>query len=46
MKLSLCMIVKNEETNLPKCLQSIEDVVDEIVVLDTGSSDQTIQIAE
>lgn len=46
MKLSLCMIVKNEETNLPKCLQSVEDVVDEIVVLDTGSSDQTIQIAE
>jgi glycosyltransferase involved in cell wall biosynthesis len=45
MKLSLCMIVKNEEINLPKCLQSVKNVVDEIVILDTGSTDQTTQIA-
>ncbi|MGM3306299.1 glycosyltransferase [Anabaena sp. WFMT] len=45
MKLSLCMIVKNEENNLPKCLQSAKNVADEIVVLDTGSTDKTPQIA-
>ncbi|MBD2625893.1 tetratricopeptide repeat protein [Anabaena variabilis FACHB-164] len=46
MKLSLCMIVKNEETALPKCLSSVKNVVDEIVVLDTGSTDKTPQIAQ
>ncbi len=45
MKLSLCMIVKNEELTLPQCLGSVKDVVDEIIVLDTGSSDRTPQIA-
>ncbi|WP_339377658.1 glycosyltransferase [Calothrix sp. NIES-2100] len=45
MKLSLCMIVKNEEATLPKCLSSVNNVVDEIVVLDTGSSDRTPEIA-
>jgi tetratricopeptide (TPR) repeat protein len=45
MKLSLCAIVKNEATNLPKCLNSVKNVVDEIIVLDTGSSDRTIDIA-
>lgn len=45
MKLSLCMIVKNEETALPECLQSAADVVDEIIVLDTGSTDSTVKIA-
>jgi len=45
MKLSLCMIVKNEAIALPKCLQSARKFVDEIVVLDTGSTDKTPQIA-
>ncbi|MBD2293109.1 tetratricopeptide repeat protein [Anabaena sphaerica FACHB-251] len=46
MKLSLCMIVKNEEASLPKCLGSVQNVVDEIVVLDTGSTDKTPEIAQ
>lgn len=46
MDLSLCMIVKNEEASLPQCLGSVRDVVNEMVVLDTGSSDQTRQIAK
>jgi glycosyltransferase involved in cell wall biosynthesis len=43
--LSLSMIVKNEEQNLADCLKSVEGVADEIVILDTGSTDSTIQIA-
>lgn len=43
---SLCMIVKNEEKNLPACLASLKPVVDEIVVVDTGSMDRTADIAE
>ncbi|MHB9099690.1 MAG: glycosyltransferase, partial [Syntrophales bacterium] len=43
--LSLCMIVKNEEKYLVKCLRSVRDVVDEMVVVDTGSTDKTIDIA-
>ena len=35
-KLSLCMIVKNEEVILSKCLESVQNVVDEMVVMDTG----------
>jgi glycosyltransferase involved in cell wall biosynthesis len=45
MKLSFCMIVKNEEASLPQCLNSVKDVVDEMVVLDTGSTDKTVEIA-
>lgn len=45
MRLSLCMIVKNEAENLPRCLDSIKHAVDEIVMLDTGSIDNTIDIA-
>jgi len=44
-KLSLCMIVKNEEKLLPGCLESAKDFVDEIIVVDTGSTDRTIEIA-
>lgn len=40
------MIVKNEEKLLRECLQSVKDVVDEIIIVDTGSTDNTIQIAE
>jgi tetratricopeptide (TPR) repeat protein len=39
------MIVKNEEANLPHCLSSIADLVDEIVIADTGSTDRTREIA-
>jgi GT2 family glycosyltransferase/tetratricopeptide (TPR) repeat protein len=45
-KVSLCMIVKNEEHNLPECLTSIEGLVDEVVVVDTGSTDRTREVAE
>ncbi|WP_337886242.1 tetratricopeptide repeat protein [Fischerella thermalis] len=40
------MIVKDEEKTLPKCLGSVRNVVDEIVVLDTGSTDRTVHIAK
>jgi tetratricopeptide (TPR) repeat protein len=40
------MIVKNEERFLAQCLESAKDVVDEIVVVDTGSTDRTIEIAK
>lgn len=43
---SLCMIVKNEEENLPRCLNSVIGLVDEIVITDTGSTDGTIEIAK
>jgi tetratricopeptide (TPR) repeat protein len=44
-KLSLCMIVKNEEANLAACLRPICAVVDEIVIVDTGSADRTKEVA-
>lgn len=44
--LSLCMIVKDEAANLPRCLASVKDLADEIVVIDTGSGDDTPMIAE
>ncbi len=44
-KLSVCMIVKNEAQNLAKCLESALDIADEIVVVDTGSIDDTKAIA-
>jgi tetratricopeptide (TPR) repeat protein len=43
--LSACLIVRNEEQRLRSCLESIEDLVDEIVVVDTGSEDRTKEIA-
>ena len=45
-KLSLCMIVKNEEEMLPDCLESVEGIVDEIILVDTGSTDKTVEIAQ
>ena len=44
--LSACLIVKNEEKNLPRCLRSIRDAVDEVVIVDTGSTDRTVEIAD
>lgn len=46
MKISLCMIVKNEEKYLERCLNSVRTLVDEIIIVDTGSSDKTIAIAK
>lgn len=45
-KISLSMIVKNEETSLPRCLNSVKDLVDEIVIVDTGSTDNTLNISQ
>ena len=43
--ISLCMIVKNEEAILARCLDSIADLMDEIIIVDTGSTDRTREIA-
>ena len=43
--ISLCMIVKNEEKNLERCLKSYAPLMDEIIVVDTGSTDKTKEIA-
>lgn len=43
--ISLCMIVKNEEKILARCLDSIADLMDEIIIVDTGSTDATKEIA-
>lgn len=45
-KVSLCMIVKNEEKNLSRCIESVKDIVDEMIIVDTGSTDRTVEIAE
>ncbi len=45
LRLSLCMIVRDEEHMLPRCLSAVAGAVDELVVVDTGSSDATIEIA-
>lgn len=44
--LSLSMIVKNEEKHLANCLESVKNVVDEIVLVDTGSTDDTLEVAK
>lgn len=44
-RLSACLIVKNEAIFLPRCLESIRSFVDEIIVVDTGSDDDTVRIA-
>jgi tetratricopeptide (TPR) repeat protein len=43
---SLCMIVKDEAAMLPRCLAAVRDFVDELIVVDTGSTDDTVEIAE
>ena len=43
--ISLCMIVKNEEACLGTCLKSLQGIVDEMIVVDTGSTDRTKEIA-
>lgn len=43
--ISLCMIVKDEEQHLASCLESVQGLIDEIVMMDTGSTDRTLEIA-
>jgi len=45
-RVSLCMIARNEERFLPACLDAVREAVDEIVLVDTGSTDRTVAIAE
>ena len=45
MTISVCMIVKNEEKNLAACLDCLQGITDEIVIVDTGSTDATKEIA-
>lgn len=44
--ISLCMIVKNEEKVLSRCLDSLTGLMDEIIIVDTGSTDKTKEIAK
>ncbi|MGB9920962.1 MAG: glycosyltransferase [Moorellales bacterium] len=44
-RVSLCLIAKDEEANLPRCLASVAGLVDEVIVVDTGSSDRTPELA-
>lgn len=46
MSISLCMIVKNEEHSLANCLESVASLMDEIIIVDTGSTDSTVSIAK
>ena len=43
--ITAAMMVKNEEKFLPQCLDSVKDLVDEIIIVDTGSTDRTMEIA-
>ncbi|AXH99762.1 glycosyltransferase [Sporosarcina sp. PTS2304] len=42
--ISLCMIVKNEEAVIGRCLDSVSALVEEIIIIDTGSIDRTKEI--
>ena len=43
-EISLCMIIKNEEKTIARCLDSVKDLVDEIIIVDTGSTDKSKEI--
>ncbi|EGW41171.1 glycosyltransferase family 2 protein [Desulfosporosinus sp. OT] len=45
-RISLTMIVRNESAHLANCLESVKDKVDEIIIIDTGSTDDTLNIAQ
>ena len=44
--ISLCMIVKNEEKVLKRCLNNVMNLVDEVIIVDTGSTDRTKEVAK
>jgi len=46
MKISSCLIAKNEAANIGRCLESVKSISDEIIVVDTGSTDNTVEIAK
>ncbi len=46
MKLTLCMIVKNEQADLARCVESVTPIIDDLVIVDTGSDDNTVDVAE
>lgn len=43
--LSVCIIAKNEESNILRCINSVKSIADEIIVVDTGSTDKTVTVA-
>lgn len=45
-RLSVAIITRNEERNLPRCLESVRGLADEVVVVDSGSTDRTREVAE
>lgn len=45
-KISGCVITKNEEKNIARCIESYKDIIDEVIVVDTGSDDKTVEIAQ
>lgn len=44
--LGLAMIVRDEAQDLPRCLASVQGLVDQVVIVDTGSTDQTVEVAQ
>lgn len=46
MRVSACVIVKNEEKNLPRWIACVKEIADELLVMDTGSTDGTVKLAE
>lgn len=45
MRISACVITKNEEANIGRCLESLKSIADEIILVDTGSTDKTVELA-
>ena len=46
MKISLCIICRDEEKKIARCINSVKEIVDEVIIVDTGSKDQTVSIVE
>ena len=45
-RISACTITKNEEKNIARSIESYKDYVDEIIIVDTGSTDNTVSVAK